>query len=394
MNRTVLFFVGAALVLAGCASNASTSLTTVAPASSSSPSSSAPPTTANLGPDPQVWLCRPGESPDPCTDDLTSTAVAANGSRTIEKASPAAHPRIDCFYVYPTVSAQTTVNANLQIDPAETSVAHEQASRYSQDCRVFAPMYRQVTVAGLFKSSGPKAGEIAYASALAAWKDYLKRYNDGRGFVLIGHSQGAFILEQIIKTQNDTNPALRKRLVSAILLGGNVLVPVGKDVGGDFQHIPACHSGSETGCVIAYSSFNIPPPSDSLFGRTTVKGDQVLCTNPAALGGGSGVVEPYFPTHVSGVFSGIATLPKASTPWVTFPDLFSAQCEDSGGANWLQISYASNAGADRFGLDDSLGAQWGLHLYDANIALGNLLTIVADQAASYAKGGSGANVNP
>jgi hypothetical protein len=394
-RRAVLLFIGAALLLAGCASKAATSPTTASPATSSAPSSSALPTTANLGPDHQVWLCRPGESPDPCTDDLTSTAVAANGTRTIEKASPGSDPKIDCFYVYPTVSAQKAVNANLQIDPEETSVAHEQASRYSQDCRVFAPMYRQVTVAGLFaKSSGANSGAIAYASALAAWKDYLKRYNDGRGFVLIGHSQGAFILEQIIKSQIDTNPTLRKRLVSAILLGGNVLVPLGKDVGGDFQHVPACQADAQTGCVIAYSSFNNPPPTNSLFARTTVKGDQVLCTNPASLGGGSGALAPYFPTHVVGVFSDIGKVPPVSTPWVTFPALFSAECEDSGGADWLQISDVSKVGANRFALVDALGPQWGLHLYDANVALGNLVTIVGDQAMAYENGGSGANVNP
>ena len=83
-----------------------------------------------------------------------------------------------------------------------------------------------------------------------------------------------------------------------------------------------------------------------------------------------------------------------STPWVTFPALFSAECEDSGGADWLQISDVSKVGANRFALVDALGPQWGLHLYDANVALGNLVTIVGDQAMAYENGGSGANVNP
>ncbi len=338
--------------------------------------------------DHQVWLCRPGVSPDPCTEALTATAVAADGTRTIEHARAAVSPKIDCFYVYPTVSAEKGISANLKVQPEETSVAHEQASRYSQECRVFAPMYRQVTLAGLFNQSrtaGKRARTLAYTSVLKAWKDYLAHYSDGRGFVLIGHSQGAFVLEELIKNEIDKNPTLRKRLVSAILLGGNVVVPKGRDVGGTFEHVPACRSDSETGCVIAYSSFNNPPPPNSLFGRTRSRGDQVLCTNPAALGGGSGALSPYLPTHISGVFTAVGTVPNVSTPWVTYPDQFTGECTSANGASWLQITPV--AGTSQLVLTDALGPQWGLHLYDANIALGNLVSIVGTEARAYSASG-------
>ena len=54
--------------------------------------------------------------------------------------------KIDCFYVYPTVSDDKSTNSDLPIDPEERSIALYQAARYSQHCRVFAPMYRQVTL--------------------------------------------------------------------------------------------------------------------------------------------------------------------------------------------------------------------------------------------------------
>ena len=136
----------------------------------------------------------------------------------------------------------------------------------------------------------------------AAFETYLKKYNHGRGFVLIGHSQGSFVLRQVIAKQVDAKPAVRKLLISAILLGGNVLVKNGSDVGGDFKHVPACHSDTQTGCVIAFSTFDQTPPADSLFGRvngslgTSGKNVHVLCTNPAALGGGSGKLDPIFPS--------------------------------------------------------------------------------------------------
>src|SRR5579859_6871466 len=52
------------------------------------------------------WLCRPGQADDPCVSDLTATAVLASGASRVERASVAAHPPVDCFYVYPTVSGQ------------------------------------------------------------------------------------------------------------------------------------------------------------------------------------------------------------------------------------------------------------------------------------------------
>ncbi len=91
-------------------------------------------------------------------------------------------------------------------------------------------MYPQVTLAAL--NSGKRvstaASITAYIGVVKAFSEYLAKYNDGRGFVLLGHSQGALILEQLIKGVIDPNPALRRRLVSADLMGGNVLVPKGQ----------------------------------------------------------------------------------------------------------------------------------------------------------------------
>ena len=215
-----------------------------------------------------TWLCKPGMKGDPCTPSLRTTVFSNTGSKLrVENVKAAKAPKIDCFYVYPTVSDQPGQNANLTVDPVERSIALYQAARYSQVCRVFAPMYRQGTIGGLGGGGIAAAYKIAYADVLAAWKDYLAHFNHGRPFVLIGHSQGTFHLRKLLSQQIDPKPALRKRLISAILLGGNVLVKKGKDVGGDFKHVPACRSDTQLGCVVAFSSFDQVPPADSKFGR-------------------------------------------------------------------------------------------------------------------------------
>jgi pimeloyl-ACP methyl ester carboxylesterase len=386
MRRWVVVIVCGLVMPAACSSSSSHAGSTQP---SSTTAGAAPTTTTRTAPatpDTQVWLCKPGKPGNPCTASLDSTAIGPDGAKTVTKVAPAVDPKIDCFYVYPTVSQQTTPNANLAIDPAEVGVVVAQAARYSQVCHVYAPIYRQVPIAGL-ATRNAKAGPIAFQSLLSAWKDYLARYNDGRGIVLIGHSQGAFILRQLISKYIEPDASVRARIVSAILLGGNVIVPTGKDVGGDFKYLKACRSASQTGCVIAYSSFDHTPPANSLFGRADKAGEQVLCTNPAALAGGSGPADPYFPTRRMNSVVSFTTQPGVTTAWVNYPDLFTAQCENAGGASWLRITDVRKPGDNRPALADALGPTWGLHIYDANIALGNLVGIVRSEAGAWHSGG-------
>jgi hypothetical protein len=336
-----------------------------------------------------VWLCRPGRTPDPCAWNRAATAVAGSGAtRAVpSRTSPNAR-RFDCFYVYPTVSTEPGTNADLDIQPAERAAAIVQASRFSQQCRVWAPMYRQVTVTAL-GHAGTAALAIAYTSLLSAWKDYLAHDNDGRPIIFIGHSQGSAMLIKLLQTQVDPSPSLRRRMVSAILLGGNVQVPVGRLVGGTFRHIPACADAAQTRCVIAYSSFGSPPPANSLFGRagrgvSLLSGEgvagsqQVVCVNPVTFSPRAGSLQPYFlsaTTRTTGV--------RVLTPWVTFPGLYTAQCRQSGGASWLQVTATPVASDPRPTVSASLGPQWGYHLDDVNLALGNLVTDVGLQEAAY-----------
>jgi pimeloyl-ACP methyl ester carboxylesterase len=340
-----------------------------------------------------AWLCRPGkEKHNPCRGGTKTTLISPSGERLVTK-DPARSKRrrdFDCFYVYPTVSDQQTTNANLHIDPEERSIALYQAARYSQVCRVYAPVYRQVTLKGISDPSSisEHAQEVAYNSALRAWKTYLRKYNDGRGVVLIGHSQGTFVLRQLIADQIDPNPALRDRLVSAILLGGNVTVADGRSTGGDFKHIPACRSETQLSCVVAFSTFNAPVPDDSLFGRTTEPGLHVLCTNPAALGGGSARLrsiqpsKPFAPNTTIGSVTPLVGFPPidADTRFAQFNGAYSGQCSSADGANVLQL-HANDGAPD---LNAVPSAQWGLHLVDANIALGNLVGMVRSEIRSYA----------
>ena len=338
-----------------------------------------------------VWLCRPGQHPDLCTPGLSTTIYSPTlRAERVVHPTPARSPKVDCFYVYPTVSDQRATLSNLQVDPEERSIARYQAARYSQSCRVFAPMYHQVTLTALDSGTRETAARLERPArdVESAFATYLRRDNHRRPFVLIGHSQGSFVLEQLIRRDVDPRPAVRRRMLSAILMGGNVLVPRGRSVGATFRHVPACRADTQLGCVIAFSTFDAPPPVNSLFGRTPVAGDHVLCTNPASLAGGAGTVDPILPSAPFApgtlIAAGIGLLrltqPHPATVWSSEPGAYRARCSDAGGADVLQITPLAGAQTATPSPDPT----WGLHLLDANIALGNLLSVVRREAAAYA----------
>jgi hypothetical protein len=350
-----------------------------------------------------TWLCRPGLAANPCTPGLATTTFSPTGQQTGVVTPRQARDRgVDCFYVYPTVSDQPGLNASLAIDPEERSIALYQAARYSQVCRVWAPMYRQLTLRAIGQdpASLGSASTIAYRSVRAGWRDYLAHHNHGRGVVLIGHSQGTAMLTRLIHDEIDRRPRVRKRLVSAILLGGNVTVRAGRDAGGDFRHVRACRASTQVRCVIAFSTFDEPVPENAVFGRAngSLSGMssgpaggryQVLCTNPAALRGGSAPLDTIVPSAPfapgTTIAAAVATLgmPQlpATTPWVSAPGAYAGHCSRANGASVLQIVPQNGAPL----LKPSPDASWGLHLVDANIALGDLVRVVDRQIGTYAK---------
>ncbi len=288
-------------------------------------------------------------------------------------------------------------------DPAELNVVQQQFARFGSKCRPYAPLYRQVTLAGLRRmiAGGGGGGGLSrgqqYDDVRDAWNYYLEHDNRGRGVVLVGHSQGAFILAELIRQEIDGKP-VQSRMVSAILLGATLAVPRGKDVGGTFQHVPLCRTASQTGCVITYVSFRstVTPPANTRFGKVGEEGMVAACTNPAALGGGTGVLHAYL-SKDGRTITGTApprpwVTPERSidTPWVSVPGLLTARCASNEHATYLEVIVkgdSSDPRADDISGDLAVNGQvltdWGLHLIDVNLAMGDLVDIVGRQARTW-----------
>lgn len=279
-----------------------------------------------------------------------------------------------------------------------------QFARFASVCRTFAPIYRQVTLTTLrARLNGAKVDwneERGYRDIRDAWRDYLAHDNRGRPFVLVGHSQGANVLKRLIAEEIDGKP-IQRQMLSAMLPGTSLLVPKGKDVGGDFKAIRLCRAANQTGCALVWASYrdSIPPPANALFGVSRNEAMEAACTNPARLQGGSAPLDSIFgfPWRRDG--NPLKILPSASwqvngrpiqTRFARVPGRLSGECVRGAHANYLavHVNTVPRTPFDRELTDqpvigDLTYPDWGFHVVDMAIVHGNLLRLVKTQSAAW-----------
>jgi hypothetical protein len=336
-----------------------------------------------------VWLCKPGLADNPCEIPQDTTIQHQDEPDEVVTPEPGAR-ELDCFYVYPTVSNDATRNSDKSRDPELESIAKYQAARFSLECRVFAPIYRQGTLATLAATNAggqPADRELAYSDVVDAWHSYLAKENDGRGVVIIGHSQGTSMLRLLLGREIEKYPAQRRLLVSALLLGGDVEVAKGKLLGGDFQETPLCTREAQVGCVVAFSTFAEDPPADSRFGTTATEGREVGCTDPRPLAGWREPLplltpsEPFAPGLIEAgiIITSGGPPPSADTTWITPPDRFEGTCRTINGANVLRLEPTPGSRTPNYFPDET----WGTHLLDVSVAFDPLVQLVSRQSTRW-----------
>ena len=229
---------------------------------------------------------------------------------------------IDCFYVYPTVSTDPGEDSDMTPDPAERNVDRSAV----RPVRLGVPAVRAAVPAGDARRS-PQAPErsrsstsdigLAYDDVRDAWRDYLKRDNRGRGVVLIGHSQGSFILIELLRQEIEGTP-VQKQIVSAILMGTTVSAPKGRATGRHVQVAGAVRLGrrpraaSSRSRRIARRCRRLPT---RCFGHATEPDQVALCTNPVTFNERSGELHAYLSAA-----GGTIITQQAQAPWADGQD--------------------------------------------------------------------------
>ena len=201
---------------------------------------------------------------------------------------------VDVFYVHPT-TFRTPDRWNA--DPADpklnawtdASVIARQAAVFNACCNIFAPRYRQASFLAtrdrFMEGDGGKAYALAYSDVLAAFDQWQTNRNQGRPFILAGHSQGGEMLMRLLADRIDGTP-LQKRMIAAYAIGIDFSVGT---FGRRYRTLKPCDTPVRTGCVLAWNA--VTPEADlkllggfagsrfvHIHGRE--EGKTPLCINP------------------------------------------------------------------------------------------------------------------
>lgn len=225
---------------------------------------------------------------------------------------------VDVFFVYPTVLFNDKDWVMDPTDPkmllAAQNTLDTQAVVFEGQANIYAPIYRQMNIAGLTLSDTEAAPlqNIIHEDVWRALTHYLKYENNGRPFFLAGHSQGSMILADIMFEHWGSTGA-EKQLVAALLLGWS-LTPSDLKA---HPEVRMCEHPNQTGCVISYNT--VAPGRQAV--APTLKAD-ALVVNPLSWN----MAEDFVPAqkNIGSVFFNSDAQPK------TYPHFTSAQIVNGG----------------------------------------------------------------
>jgi len=190
---------------------------------------------------------------------------------------------VDVFFIHPTIYTGSAAenkyywNADVLDSAMNASVDGSsilfQATVFNGSCRVFAPRYRQAHISAFYtrdRQSAEAALELAYRDVKEAFQYYLDNFNNGRPYIIAGHSQGTRHGGKLLKELIEPNSQLKERMVASYLVG----LPVPPDY---FSSLPLCNDPDDINCFVSWCTFQSGyyPPNFSSSGY-----DSALCVNP------------------------------------------------------------------------------------------------------------------
>lgn len=285
----------------------------------------------------------------------------------------------DVFYIHPTTYfSKDGWNAPIAmqgeaLERLESGVLRFQASAFNGCCRVFAPRYRQATLYA-FMSDGPstlEAYELAYEDVLAAFRQFLAERNQGRPFILAGHSQGSMHGMRLLQEEIAGTP-VQLRLIAAYLVGFSTPADMGVDMA-------PCAGPEDIRCIANWNSVTQDADIDGwtqtgliwLDGKyQPIAGRKLNCVNP--LTGAAGTSAP------AAANKGALPFVPADIPLRTpLPAFTGADCKDV---------LIVDPPADTRGFRSGVFAG-DYHIYDYNLFYMNLRETFAAKVAAFGNTG-------
>lgn len=211
------------------------------------------------------WSCKKDDPHQP-VDVATDYSKAAHWLSI-----PAPVMAVDVFYLYPTCWQKVDSTApnicnidNPSMLAGALPVFERQATAFETFANVYAPYYRQADAGytlGLSEDEREKViGGIPTLDAVAAFDYYIQHYNQGRPFILAGHSQGSNVMIHLLSGYMKDNPDVYQRMIAAYVIG----YPVTSTYLANNPHLKFAEGPDDTGVIISYNTQapSVVPPNN------------------------------------------------------------------------------------------------------------------------------------
>ena len=167
---------------------------------------------------------------------------------------------VDVIFLYPTVygtMAEATEDM-AYIDDMSMRIgaalsAATQASVFGESCNLFIPCYRQFTVEALLEMDENHPELLHYCVSQDIYRmldAYFADRNEGRPFILAGHSQGSLWLTLVLEDYMKQHPDYLENMVAAYIIGYSVT----EDYLARNPHLKFAEGAEDTGVIVSYNT--------------------------------------------------------------------------------------------------------------------------------------------
>ena len=213
------------------------------------------------------------EATEETCDSVSSVTSDAEAASVVEKVDyskpynwyqiPRVTKDVDTFYIYSTLymglnegDADYATIDNPEMVQGVVGEYVTQASAYEDATNLYVPYYRQAGM-GVGGKAWKETGNIdraicgvPYGDICAALDYYFENYNEGRPFILAGHSQGSAIAKLVLKGYFKEHPAYYERMVAAYLIGYSVT----KEDLEEYPHLKFATGEADTGVIVSWNT--------------------------------------------------------------------------------------------------------------------------------------------
>ena len=168
---------------------------------------------------------------------------------------------VDLFYIYPTVWAKVDPGES-NYRPIDHAGMHQgaaaafshQATAFETAGNIYAPFYRQADGASTIPLPEDQRWEVVRkvpaADVTAAFDYYIRHHNNGRPFIIAGHSQGANVMMFLLSEYMAKHPDVYARMIAAYVIG----YPVTAEFMAANKHLKFAEGPDDTGVIISYNT--------------------------------------------------------------------------------------------------------------------------------------------